>query len=180
MIFKYRKFKISCYNWENITLHTVYLLLGSNKGNRTRFLNLAQHLIQQHAGSVIQSSQVFITEPWGKDNQPKYLNQALKVSTLLTPLQLLKTLKKIEKALGRVNKHNYSARTIDIDILFYDTIILQSKKLIIPHPRLHLRNFTLVPLMELNKSYTHPVIHKSIEQLTRECEDTLKVSIFTR
>ncbi len=161
-------------------MHTVYLLLGSNKGDRNRFLSLAQHLIQQHAGFIIQASHIFITEPWGKGNQPKYLNQALEISTLQTPLRLLKTLKKIEKTLGRVNKHHYSARTIDIDILFYDNITFQSEDLIIPHPRLHLRNFTLVPLMELNKSYTHPVIHKSIEQLMLGCEDTLKVSIFTK
>ncbi|MFN8239099.1 MAG: 2-amino-4-hydroxy-6-hydroxymethyldihydropteridine diphosphokinase [Chitinophagales bacterium] len=161
-------------------MHTVYLLLGSNKGDRKRFLTLAQHLIQQHAGSIIQSSRVFITEPWGKDNQPKYLNQAMSISTLQTPLRLLKTLKKIEKVLGRVNKHHYSARTIDIDILFYDDTVMEAKNLIIPHPRLHLRNFTLVPLLELDKSYTHPILHKSIEQLTKECEDTLKVSIFTR
>ncbi len=161
-------------------MHTVYLLLGSNKGNRKRFLALARQLIQQHAGFIIQSSPVFVTEPWGNDNQPKYLNQALKVNTHETPFRLLKTLKRIEKVLGRVNKHHYSARTIDIDILFYDNTLLKAKNLIIPHPRLHLRNFTLVPLMELDKSYTHPVLQKSIEQLMKECEDTLKVSIFTR
>ena len=72
---------------------------------------------------------------------------------------------KIEKKLGRVNKHNNAARTIDIDILFYEDIILKSKNLEIPHPRLHMRNFTLQPMLELNKSYTHPVFHKSIKEM---------------
>ena len=152
MKFKFRKFKISCYNWKNITLHTVYLLLGSNKGNRKRFLALAQHFIQQQAGIIMRASSVYKTEPWGNDNQPQFLNHELEIRRIQTPLQLLKTLKKIEIILCRVNNRVYSARTIDIDILFYDDITFHAKNLNIPHPRLHLRNFTLISMMELNKS----------------------------
>ena len=161
-----------------LPLYTVYLLLGSNKGDRLKFLLLARYFIQQKAGEVVQNSAVYETAPWGKTNQAKYLNQALIIKTDKTPFQLLKSLQHIEKNLGRTNKHNNAARTIDIDILFYENAVIQAKNLIIPHPRLHLRNFTLQPLLELNKSYTHPVFQKSIEELAKDCDDTLKVSIF--
>ncbi len=160
-------------------MYTIYLLLGSNKGDKRKFLLLAQYFIQQKAGNILQTSAIYETEPWGKSNQANYLNQAICIATDKTPFQLLKVLQKTEKILGRVNKHNNAARTIDIDILFYENIVFKSRNLQIPHPRLHMRNFTLLPLLELNKSYTHPVLHKSIEELAKGCADTLKVSIFT-
>jgi 2-amino-4-hydroxy-6-hydroxymethyldihydropteridine diphosphokinase len=159
-------------------MHTVYLLLGSNKGDRLKYLLLAKYFLQQQAGDVLQSSKVYVTEPWGKLNQPRYLNQALLMKTDKSPLQLLKIAQKIEKGLGRSNKHHYSARIIDIDILFFDDVILRAKNLTIPHPRLHLRNFTLQPLHELSATYSHPVLKKTIEQLAKDCDDTGKVSIF--
>ncbi len=159
-------------------MHQVYLLLGSNKGNRRKYLLMAMYLLQNKIGTIVHTSSVYITEPWGNNNQPKYLNQALIINTQFTPLQLLKKLQKIEKELGRTNKNQYSSRTIDIDILFYDRIIFTAKNLVIPHPRLHLRNFTLMPLMELNKSYSHPKLKKSIEELAKNSTDSLKVSIF--
>lgn len=161
-------------------MFTVYLLLGSNKGDRLKYLLLAQYYIGNLAGNIIKKSNIYITEPWGKTNQPKYLNQALMIATNQSPFKLLRTLQKIEKNLGRTNKLNYASRTIDIDILFYENAILNSKNLQIPHPRLHLRNFTLQPLLELNKSYTHPIYNKSIEELAKVCDDTLKVSIFEK
>ena len=163
-----------------LPLHTVYLLLGSNKGDRLKYLLLAKYYIRENTGEILKTSAIYVTEPWGKSNQPKYLNQALVIKTDKTPFQLLKILQKIEKNLGRANKHNNAARTIDIDILFYEDAVIVAKNLVVPHPRLHLRNFTLLPLLELNKSYTHPVLHKSIEDLTKDCDDTLKVSIFAK
>lgn len=159
-------------------MHTVYLLLGSNKGNRFKNLLLAKYFIQLKAGNVLKNSAIYKTEAWGNTKQSAYLNQAILLETDISPFRLLKVLEKIEKTLGRANKSLNAARTIDIDILLYDNIVLESKNLIIPHPRLQLRNFTLLPLAELNKSYTHPVLHKSIEELCQVCEDTLKVSIF--
>ncbi|MFN8282030.1 MAG: 2-amino-4-hydroxy-6-hydroxymethyldihydropteridine diphosphokinase [Chitinophagales bacterium] len=156
----------------------VYLLLGSNKGNRLKFLLLAEYFIANHAGEITKKSAIYETAPWAKLNQPTYLNQALEIKTDKSPLQLLKILQKIEKNLGRTNKGNYSARTIDIDILLYDDIVFNAKNLSIPHPRLHLRNFTLQPLLELNKTYTHPVLHESIEELAKVCKDDSKVGIF--
>lgn len=160
-------------------MNRVYLLLGSNKGNRIQLLSLAGKLIAINAGSIIQQSPVYLTEAWGKTNQAAFLNQGLEIQTPYSPFQLLKILQNIEKMLGRTNKNMNAARTIDIDILFYNDWILTSKNLIIPHPRLHLRNFTLQPMFFMNKSYTHPVFGKSIEQLLLACEDKGKVSIFT-
>jgi len=139
---------------------------------------MAMYLLQNKIGTIVRTSSVYITEPWGNNNQPKYLNQALIINTQCTPLQLLKKLQKIEKELGRTNKNQYYSRTIDIDILFYERLIFTAKNLEIPHPRLHLRNFTLMPLMELNKSYSHPKLKKSIEELAKNSTDSLKVSIF--
>lgn len=143
-----------------------------------RYLQQATILIQEYVGFIEQQSSIYVTESWGNIHQPNYLNQALWIKTNLSPFQLLRILQKIEKALGRTNKHHYSARTIDIDILFFEDSIIAAKNLEIPHPRLHLRNFTLLPLLELNKSYTHPAYNKTIEELAKDCADNLKVSIF--
>ena len=159
-------------------MHIVYLLLGSNKGHKKKYLLLAQYFLTLKVGRILKKSAIYKTASWGNDKQADYLNQALIIETYLSPFQLLSSLKKIEKLLGRTNKFNNAARTIDIDILFYDTAIITAKNLEIPHPRLHLRNFTLQPLLELNKSYSHPIYNKSIEELAKVCDDTLKVSIF--
>lgn len=159
-------------------MHTVYLLLGSNKGDRLKYLLLAKYFLRERAGQINKSSNVYVTEAWGKTDSSKYLNQALEIKTDKTPFQLLRIAHQIEKELGRTNKHHNAARIIDIDILFYDDVIFNAKHLIIPHPRLHLRNFTLQPLMEMDKSYTHPLFKKTVEELSKDCDDTLKVSIF--
>jgi 2-amino-4-hydroxy-6-hydroxymethyldihydropteridine diphosphokinase len=159
-------------------LHTVYLLLGSNKGDRLQYLLLAEYLLQQNAGNIVKRSPVYLTEPWGKKNKSSYLNQGIILETDKTPFHLLRITQKIEKILGRTNKHHNADRVIDIDILFYDDVVIAAHNLIIPHPRLHLRNFTLQPLLYLNRSYKHPQLLRSIEQLVKDCADTGKVSIF--
>ena len=159
-------------------MHQVYLLLGSNKGFRFKNLLLARYFLQQEVGNITQISSIYETEAWGKSSKTSYLNQAFEILTYQTPFQLLRTLQKIEKKLGRTNKHNFAPRTIDIDILFYDDIILNAKNLIIPHPRLHLRNFTLQPLCEMDKTLIHPVLNENIDTLTKNCTDDLNVGIF--
>jgi 2-amino-4-hydroxy-6-hydroxymethyldihydropteridine diphosphokinase len=161
-----------------LRLHTVYLLLGSNKGNRLKYLLMARYFLQQRAGEIVKTSHIYITEPWGNTQQGAYLNQALELRTDKSPFRLLKISQKIEKALGRENKHHNASRVIDIDILFYDRLILDAKNLVLPHPRLHQRNFTLTPLLEICGSYTHPVMNKSMMEIANTCSDTGKVSIF--
>jgi 2-amino-4-hydroxy-6-hydroxymethyldihydropteridine diphosphokinase len=160
-----------------LQLHTVYLLLGANLGDRRKNLLLAQYYIRQFCGNIAGTSCIYVTEPWGNHNQPDYYNQSLLLHTGKSPFQLLNALRRIEKKLGRRTKNQNSARTLDIDILFYDDIIFQTSKLSIPHPRLHLRNFTLKPLAELNKDLLHPVFNKTIAGLQKDCADTGKVSI---
>jgi len=139
---------------------------------------MAMYFLQQEIGSILRTSSVYITAPWGNDNQPKYLNQALIINTPHTPLQLLKKLQKIEKKLGRTNKNQYASRTIDIDILFYDNLIISNENLTIPHPHICKRMFTLMPLTEIAPNYVHPVLNKSIYSIFKECEDKAFVKIY--
>lgn len=153
----------------------VYLLLGGNLGNRTAYLQQARESIAAQVGSITNSSKLYETAAWGKTDQPAFLNQVLEVQTELTPEQVLQRINLIEHELGRVRQEHWGARVIDIDILFYDSLVLQSQRLTIPHPQLHLRRFTLMPLAELAPHLAHPVLKKSIAELLLECPDKLEV-----
>jgi len=154
----------------------VYLLLGSNMGERQRFLNEAARLLQERAGTILKRSSIYETEPWGHTNKNNFLNQVLLVETSLNPYELLKVIKAIETKLGRIRKtQQYSPRCIDIDILFYKNEVYFSDDLVIPHPRLHDRMFTLVPLNEIAPDYLHPIVKKTIRKLVNLCTDKLMV-----
>lgn len=159
-------------------LNTVYLLTGSNLGHRYKNLLLALYFIKEEVGTITKMSAIYESPSWGVLHKTKYLNQAICVQTGLSPYQLLHKLQKIEKYLGRKNKKQNAPRTLDIDVLFYNDLIFKTSDLEIPHPRLHLRRFTLLPLSEIAKSYTHPESGKSIEELLNSCKDDAKVSIF--
>jgi len=154
-----------------------YLLLGSNIDDREYYLNQAQKLIETIA-IISQKSKIYQTQSWGyKDND--YLNQVLEISTNCLSTELLDRVLEFEKLLGRQrNSLGYSARTIDIDILFYGNQIISTEKLLLPHPRLHLRKFVLIPMMDINKNFVHPIFNKTIEQLYNECEDSSIVEFF--
>lgn len=157
------------------TMHQVYLLTGSNIGDRKKHL---QHAIQQLnivAGEVISTSSVYETAPWGVTDQDAYLNQAILLQTNLLPAELFSALKKIEENEGRTSQIKYAPRTLDIDILFYDDLILETEVLTIPHPRLHLRKFVLVPMNEIAAEFFHPILKKKIKMLLKNCEDELAV-----
>lgn len=153
----------------------VYLLTGSNLGDRTTFLEQAKSLINNQAGKVISYSNLYETSAWGNIDQPNFLNQALEISTLHPPKKLLDILLEIENTIGRVRQKKWGARCIDIDILFYEDQVIDTKKLVVPHPHLHKRNFTLIPLMEIAAEFEHPVLKKTIESLYWDSEDTLEV-----
>ena len=153
----------------------VFLLLGSNLGDRQLFLKQAINVIENIA-EIVQISSVYETEAWGVEGQPNYLNQVLLVKTDLLPRAMLKKLLDLEKALGRKRTEKWGSRTIDIDILFFgEMIINDDPNLIIPHPRLHERRFTLEPLGELDNQFVHPVLKKTILQLKNELTDSLIV-----
>ena len=144
--------------------HVVYLSLGSNMGNRLANLKAAiSNLAPQM--TLKKKSSVYETPPWGFTDQPGFLNQVVKVETYLQPEPLLGHLKRLESALGRVPSFENGPRLIDIDILFFDDVILDTATIAIPHPRLHKRAFVLVPLAELEPDLLHPVLRKTVSEL---------------
>ncbi len=154
-----------------------YLLTGSNLGDRFDNLKTAGELIEKHAGEIRGASQYYETKAWGKQNQPDFLNQALKINTHFNPFSLLEQLLDIEKSLGRIRNAKWGSRVIDIDILLFNNLQLNSEQLIIPHKHLHERNFTLIPLMEIAGEIEHPIFKKTIETLYWESKDPLEVYI---
>ena len=157
------------------SLHQVYLLFGSNIGDRKGYLSFATNEISTRAGKILKRSSIYETAPWGVTNQDDYLNAAVLLQTSLSPESLFSVLKEIEQDAGRIDQKKYAPRTLDIDILFYDDLVLNSKELIIPHPKLQLRRFALVPLEEIADKLIHPVLRKSMDELLKECPDNLEV-----
>ncbi|WP_018478454.1 2-amino-4-hydroxy-6-hydroxymethyldihydropteridine diphosphokinase [Pontibacter roseus] len=156
----------------------LYLLLGGNLGDRVLYLQQARAGIAKRIGILERSSSLYETAAWGNTEQPAFLNQVLEVQTELSPEQVLQDINMLEQELGRVRLEHWGARVIDIDILFYDDLVLQTQRLTIPHPQLHLRRFTLLPLAELAPELVHPVLGKSISTLLVDCPDELEVREF--
>ncbi len=160
----------------------VYLSLGSNFGDRIGFIQQATSLISASENiSLIRTSAFYETEPWDMDSENWFVNAVLEVKTSLSPKDLLKECQRIENQLGRKrnpDSKGYSDRTIDIDILFYNKEIINESDLIIPHKFLHLRAFTLVPLLELIPNFEHPVLHKTITELHNDLENPEMVFLY--
>jgi 2-amino-4-hydroxy-6-hydroxymethyldihydropteridine diphosphokinase len=154
-----------------MTTSKVYLALGTNLGDRAGNLRAAMAALPPHV-TVTKKSPVYETQPWGMADQPAFLNMVLRGKTQLAPMELLKYLKDLETRLGRRPSIRYGPRIIDIDMLFYDDVILKTPKLTIPHPDLHERAFVLVPLADLAPGLVHPVIGKTIRQLLAEVDTT--------
>jgi 2-amino-4-hydroxy-6-hydroxymethyldihydropteridine diphosphokinase len=158
-------------------MHESYLLLGSNQGNREQTIKKAINAIAQQAGIIHKMSSLYQSQPWGFNGEKDFYNLALRLQTPHEPHALLNILLGIEKSLGRVrhDKLGYASRTIDIDILFYDRLILESPVLILPHPRIRERRFVLTPLLELDMDYKHPVSDVSVVLMLLKCKDDSKV-----
>lgn len=148
--------------------HIVYLALGTNLGDRPANLKQAIASLTPQL-EVKLKSQVYETPPWGVENQPKFLNQVIKAQTYLDPEPLLKHLKRLEVALGRIPSIPNGPRLIDIDILFYDDLVVDKPSIVIPHPRLQERGFVLLPLMEIAPNLVHPVSKKTVRELVELC-----------
>ena len=149
----------------------VYLSIGSNKGNRSVLIIKAVDEIEKKIGKIISRTSIYQSKSWGFDSNDFY-NLSLLIDTDIEPKSLLINLKKIEKSMGREDiDGSYSDRFIDIDILFYDNIIIDSEDLKIPHPKIEIRKFVLVPMLEIADDYVHPILNKTIRQLNNECDD---------
>ncbi|MGD0856072.1 MAG: 2-amino-4-hydroxy-6-hydroxymethyldihydropteridine diphosphokinase [Dehalococcoidia bacterium] len=145
----------------------VFIGFGSNMGDRQAYLNSAVGLLAQEC-EIIQVSSIFETEPEGFTDQPDFLNCVVKGETGLRPRELLDELKSIEKTMGRKPSFRNAPRPIDLDIIFYGDEIVKEAGLEIPHPRLQERAFVLVPMAQIAPQFTHPTLHKTMQQLLSE------------
>ena len=146
-----------------------YIALGSNLGDR--LANLKQAIVALPPQMEVSAkSSVYETPPWGYEDQPKFLNQVIKAKTYLDPEPLLKHLKRLEIALGRKESFPNGPRLIDMDILFYDDLVLESPELVIPHPRVHERGFVLLPMLDIAPDFVHPVKKQSVRDLIAGCD----------
>jgi 2-amino-4-hydroxy-6-hydroxymethyldihydropteridine diphosphokinase len=158
--------------------YEVYLLFGSNLGERAANIANAITLLENQGVTAIKLSSLYETEPWGNTNQAPFLNQAAKFRTVLSAAQLMKTILKIEQDMGRVRTVKWAPRIIDIDILFFDNQIVSQNDLKIPHPELDKRKFALVPLAEIAPGFIHPILKRNMKELLAECSDRMAVDFF--
>lgn len=156
----------------------VILLFGGNEGHTAKIFAEAETKIQSGIGRVIKKSQYYQTGAWGPVPQQDYLNCALVIETIFTPLSVLHKILDIELQMGRQRTVKYGPRTIDIDMLFYGHAVMNHPQLILPHPHIAERRFVLVPCNEIMPGFTHPVYRKTITTLLNNCKDTLAVKLW--
>ncbi len=152
-------------------MNRVFLSLGGNLGDRLSNLRQALHALAETVGELQSMSSIYETEAWGGVSQPDYLNLAVIIKTDLKPLEVLEKTQAIEKKFGRIRKARWEARTVDIDILFYNGLVFDSVNLSIPHPLIAIRKFVLMPLMEIAPDFEHPVLKIAIKNLYSICKD---------
>lgn len=153
----------------------IFLLLGSNVGDRKQYLTTAKELITKHVGRILRMSSIYRTAAWGNTSQTEFFNQVIEIETIFAPELLLEKILGIETMMGRIRAEKWGPRLIDIDLLFYKHTILNSPQLTLPHPEIQNRKFTLIPLAELAPDFLHPLLNTSVKVLLIACKDTLEV-----
>lgn len=149
--------------------------LGSNEGDRAAHLAGARRALRQRVGAILRASPCYETAAWGLENQADFLNQAVLINTGLSPHAVLRATQLIEQHAGRVRHMRWGPRTLDLDLLLYDQLVLDTPELQLPHPRLAERRFVLVPLHDLLPHWVHPVLNRTVGQLLAECADRGRV-----
>ena len=157
-------------------MNRAFLLTGGNLGDRMKNMAVCSARVEKACGKILRKSSIYETAAWGKMDQPDYLNQVLLVNTLLPPEELLAKLLSVEKDMGRYRGEKYGPRIIDIDILLFNDEVINESMLKIPHPRMQERRFVLAPMNEIAAETVHPVLHKTMSQLLKECSDPLAVN----
>jgi len=156
-------------------MNSVFLLLGANLGHRQKQLASALAEIRSGVGRIDRVSGIYESAAWGLADQPPFLNQAIEVSTDLAALEILNAVQKIETDLGRIRSAKWAARTIDIDMLYFNAETIEHERLAVPHPHIQDRRFVLVPMNELAPDFVHPKWKKTHRVLLSECPDALEV-----
>lgn len=160
-------------------MNKAYILIGGNTGNRVINLAKACRMLEERCGRIESRSSVYATQAWGMTDQRDFLNQAVLLETGLEAAELMDTILELEEAMGRKREARNGPRNIDMDILLFNDQVIDTSKLKIPHPRMHLRRFALVPMCELAPDLPHPVSGKKMKQLLKECSDGLQVDRYS-
>ncbi len=159
-----------------------YLSLGSNLGDRVGYIQQATSLLKSCAEiNIVATSSFYETEPWHMDSEKWFVNAVIQISTTFSPEELLKECQKIENVLGRKRiegSKTYTDRTIDIDIIFYDNLILNTPELTIPHKHFHKRVFMIIPMLEIADDFVHPILGKTVEELYEAIENPEMVYLY--
>lgn len=153
---------------QELLKHEAYIALGSNLGNLEDNLNTAIKNIKEQGIEVLAVSDYISTEPYGVTDQPQFLNAVIKVATTLEPLALLRTILGIENKMGRVRKRHWGERNIDLDLIFYEDVVMDTDELKLPHPDMQNRDFVLVPMAQIAPDVVHPVFNKTMAELKNE------------
>lgn len=159
----------------------VYLSLGTNIGQKQKNLFQSIEYIKSKKISICSTSNIYETEPWGYQTQEKFYNMCIEIQSTKSPFELLFFFKDVEKRMGREQRLStlYEDRIIDIDILFFDNLVLETQQLTIPHNLLHKRNFVLAPLCEIAPDFIHPIFKKTIKELYNSSKDDTKIKIIS-
>ena len=161
---------------KKLEIENIFLGLGSNQGDRELNLKNSIKLLNSRVGKVLNTSGIYESEPWGVKNQNYFLNQVIEIETHIDPNDLLNICKNIEYDMGRKPEIRWGKRVIDIDILYYQSKIINQEKLIIPHKLMHERKFVMIPLNDLNENHLHPILKITNKEILNKCIDSCKVN----
>jgi 2-amino-4-hydroxy-6-hydroxymethyldihydropteridine diphosphokinase len=158
-------------------MNQAFILLGTNLGDKRANLQQAILSISANLISIVSNSDIYETAAWGNTNQDNFYNQVIEVKTELSANDLLQKLLQIETQMGRVRNQKWEARIMDLDILYFNHEIIDTENLKVPHPYLHVRRFTLAPLVQIAHEFLHPVFNKSNTELLENCSDNSEVKL---